>query len=261
MCCNLNGFVGEDVSPAEIVGGHYDGEALSIVWYDAGFDIPSVNLLTEVALDAGVDAIVAISPIVAQITVNITSDMDEPPPVIFTIVEDPYILGIAQSACVKPAHVTGSIAPVPYEEILDIMRTHLPDLTTIGSVYASGDGYGEISARQIAIAAESEGLTFVSEGVNSASDFRAAANGLAARGVETFLAPNDSLSVQGLPILAGVAATHGIPLYHSDPTGILEGATVAAGFFRWYDQGLDVGTLVAARLAGMHGRTDRRGTG
>ena len=84
------------------------GERLNVIWGEAGFDLASANLMVENALDRDVDVIVSLTTPVTQIAVNLTAQMDEPTPVFFTSVYNPFEAGIAESACVKPAHVTGS---------------------------------------------------------------------------------------------------------------------------------------------------------
>ena len=48
------------------------GENINLLYRDAGFDLPSVNLMVEEVLDKGADAIVTITTQVAQIAVNAT---------------------------------------------------------------------------------------------------------------------------------------------------------------------------------------------
>ncbi len=245
------GFVAEDDPTAVVlVESDYAGDKLAINWHNANFDLPTANVVVESSLDSGADVIVALTPAIAQIAVGITSEMDEPIPVLFAVVEDPFQLGIADAPCIKPAHVTGTLAPVPYAEIVSLTLSQNPDLTTIGAVYALGDGLGAVNVRQLKAAAEAQGLTVLVEGVALTADIRAAAAGLIADGVEAFVQPSDSLSLQGLPIVSDAVEGSGIPVYHSDPMGIFWGATVSAGFFRWYDQGKDIGSMIAAHLNG-----------
>ena len=245
------GFIGKDDPTAVVlVESDYAGDKLAINWRNANFDLPTANLVVESSLDSGADIIVALTPAIAQIAVGVTSEMDQPIPVLFAVVEDPFRLGIADSPCIKPAHVTGTLAPVPFAEIISLTLLQDPDLKTIGAVFALGDGMGEVNARQLQEAAEAQGLTVLAEGVASTVDISAAASGLLADGVDAFVQPSDSLSLQGLPIVSAAVEGSGIPVYHSDPMGIFWGATVSAGFFRWYDQGKDIGSMIAAYLNG-----------
>ncbi len=245
------GFIGKDDPTAVVlVESDYSGEKLAINWHNANFDLPTANVVVDSAIDSGADIIVALTPAIAQIAVGITSEMYEPLPVFFAVIEDPFRLRIADSPCIKPAHVTGTLAPVPYAEIVSLILAQNPELQTLGAVYALGDGLGEVSTRQLEVAAEAHGLLTFSEGVASTADIGAAAAGLLADGVQAFVQPSDSLGLQGLPIVSAAVEGSGIPVYHSDPMGIFWGATVSAGFFRWYDQGKDIGSMIAAYLNG-----------
>ena len=90
-------------------------ENVNIIWGDAGFDLANAGLIVENALDAGADVLVTIAAQPTISAIAATAEMDEPTPIIFVAVSEPYGLGIAESACEKPEHVTGSRTTPSYE--------------------------------------------------------------------------------------------------------------------------------------------------
>ena len=102
------------------------GEKLNIIWGDANYDLPTVSVMIEDALDRGADILLTISTPVTQIALNTTLNQDEPTPIIFSSVYSPYHAGVADAPCVKPAHVTGVEVAPPYDEAFEIFRLLLP---------------------------------------------------------------------------------------------------------------------------------------
>ena len=121
-------------------GADLDGENIRIVWNDAGYDHANTTIMVEAALDEGADVLVAYSTPVTQAATLITSEMDEPAPLIFTSVYDPFEAGIARSSCVKPPNVAGVQLFTPYEEIVPLLLLQDPDIQVIG-VFAQFVGF------------------------------------------------------------------------------------------------------------------------
>ena len=133
------GFISEAERGLLAATQEFEGERINIISSAELPNITDIGLIIEKSLDRKVDAIVASSSVAAQSAVHATSDMDDPPAVIFTRVSDPYAAGIAQSSCVKPNHVTGLQTAVPYEEIIPLLLAQDPDIKSIGMIHTSSD--------------------------------------------------------------------------------------------------------------------------
>ncbi|MYD09700.1 MAG: hypothetical protein F4X02_06620 [Chloroflexi bacterium] len=227
-----------------------EGEKISILWSDANYDLTNVNIIVDSALDRGADILLTLSTPVAQIALNTTLDQDAPTPILFSAVYSPYQAGLADAPCVKPAHVTGSESVPPYEEAFQVFLLQNPALSRFGVIYASNDASGIYGAERIAAIGESLGLEVESAAVTSVSDLRSATQSLANSGVEAILLPFDYTAAIGLPIIASVATDNQIPVFHPHPGSILAGATVGAGFYNFYTQGISAGLMLAAYLNG-----------
>ncbi|MCY3798734.1 MAG: ABC transporter substrate binding protein [Chloroflexi bacterium] len=228
----------------------HQGENINIIWGDAGFDYPTVTLMVENAIDEDADALVTLGTPVTLVTVNTTLDLEEPPAVLFTAVHSPYLAGIADSACIKPAHVTGSEIETSYEFVFDALRKQNPALSVIGTIYDTAAASGVYGIERIADLAEGMGISVEVAGVTALSDLRAATAGLMQKGADAIVLPIDSLTTQGLPIIVTIANENGVPVFHPSMGSIYYGATIGAGYSGFYDNGVRVGIMLAAYLNG-----------
>ncbi len=225
-----------------------NGEKINIVFGDAGYDFAKVSLIVDLALDQFPDVIISSSTPVTQAALHATSDMDDPPAIIFVQVVNPREAGIAQAACVKPAHVTGVEASTAYEGVLPLLLLQAPDLRTIGVLFNSSEVGSVAGAEGIAEHGMALGLTVEQSAVTSLVDLRPATQALVNKGVELILLPFDETTMAGMPIIASVANENGIPIFHSNANATAVGAMVGAGFNLFFEQGLSAGHVLVAFL-------------
>ena len=231
-------------------GADLEGEHIRLVWNDAGYNLANTSIIVEAAIDAGADVLVAYSTPLAQAATLITSEMEEPTPLIFTSVYDPFEAGIARSSCVKPAHVAGVQLLTPYEEIVPLLLLQDPDIQIIGSLHNSSDSGGIAGARRIAEVAAALGLELKEAAVAGIVEMALAAEGLVERGIEALIIPADMSTVGALPVIMQVAADSRIPVFHSVAFAYNEGATVSAGPASYATQGGMVAAILAGHLDG-----------
>lgn len=246
----VRGFINAEERAQMAERQDFHGENLNIIWGDAGFDLTLVPIMIDNAIDQDADVLLTTTTMVAQAAVDTTLDMDDPPAVLFTSVATPYYAGIAEAPCIKPDHVTGFQVRVPYEEIVPMLLLHNPDLKTIGTIFQSTSLPGAFGAESIQQIAASLGLAVDTSAIAALPDLRAATQGLNEKGVEAILLPADNSIGLGMPIIAGAALEHGIPVYYSVSGGVALGATFGTGGYRHYQEGIDAGRVLAAYLNG-----------
>ena len=244
------GFISADEREALNERSDLHGENLNIIWGDAGAELMRANLMIENALDQGADVLLTLTTPVTRAAVNATLDMDRPPAIIFASVYSPVEAGIAESPCVKPAHVTGVFLDPPYERIIELIPMLDPNISTIGTVFYSTEISGNTGAKSIAAHGQAAGLEVFHAPVNAFSDLRHAIVGLFNRGIDALVLPVDSVTARGLPTISRLAATQGIPLLYGNAEAVFEGATLGMGSYRHADQGLNVGRILSGYLAG-----------
>lgn len=244
------GYISAD-ERAELAGrASLEGENISIVWGDAGFDFVNAALAVDKALDQGADALVTLSTPMTQAALNATGDMDDPPAIIFAAVFDAAAAGIAESACEKPDHVSGAEAKTPYEEVLPLLLIQDPDLQTVGTIFNPAEASSVAGAAAIVAAGEALGLAVEQASVSGVADLRAATQGLINRGAGIILLPVDQTTLGGMPVILAVANDYGIPIFHSNMQALSVGATVGAGYELFFEQGIRAGRILVGHLNG-----------
>lgn len=227
--------------------GYKDGENINILLYDANIDVPTANTQIEDAIDKGADVLITITTPVTLAAINATSDLADPPVILFNTVTEPYASGIAQAPCLKPDHVWGSQALPDFEQIMPLLFEVKPDIQKVGSIYSTSEPNAVASMALIEPLAEELGLELIVESVAETAEVGAAAESLADAGVEAFFIPTDSTVGNGLAAILAVAEEVGIPVYFADSAQAYAGVTVAAGL-SYYQEGVDTGRVLIAYL-------------
>lgn len=227
-----------------------EGDKININWASAGFDLPTVNIMVEDALDRGADVLITLGAPVTQIAINITLDQDEPTPVLFNSVYHSAQFGISDASCLKLAHVTGSEYTPPYDEAFQVFLLQNPALERVGTIHTSTDAGATYGAGQISAVAEAQGIAVESAAITGVSDLRAAVQGLVNKDVEAIVLPLDYTIGSALPIVVSAAKDNLIPVFYPIPGTVMLGATVGAGFNDYYNQGVHTVLVLDAHLKG-----------
>ena len=244
------GFISSEENRILELRQDYQAQRISIIWGDANFDIPSVNLLVEQALDEEVDLLLTLGSTVTLAAVNATLDMDDPPGILFTAVQRPYDTGIGQAACIKPAHITGAETQADYSLLFEVLLQQDPQPDTIGVIFDLSHAGSVYGMESISSLAEEAGFGVEVRGVSALAEVGLAAEALVDLGADAIVLPSDSLTTNGLPIIVEVSWNSGIPVFYPSMSAIYYGATIGAGYSLFYDSGINLGRLATAYLNG-----------
>lgn len=226
------------------------GENINLLYRDAGFDLPSVNLMVEEVIDKGADALVTITTQVAQIAVNATRDLEDPPAILFSLVTTPFSTGIADSTCIKPAHVAGTQPLLSFADYVPLVLVQDPDIKTIGTIVSPDQPTSVFGAQLIQDIGGSLGLTVEVASAITLADLSVATESLLSKGVEAIVLSVTPLTLQGTPVLVQMTAEYGIPLYAPIIQQVYRGVTVGAGFHSFYEEGVIAAAILNAHLSG-----------
>ena len=226
------------------------GKYINLLYRDAGFDLPSVNLMVEEVIDKGADALVTITTQVAQIAVNATRDLEDPPAILFSLVTSPFATGIADSPCIKPDHVAGTQPLLSFNDYVPLVRIQNPDIKIIGTIITPDQQTSIAGAEAIGRIGESLDLTVEVASAITLADLNVAAESLLAKGVEAIVLNVNPLTLQGTPALVQLTAEYGVPLYAPIIQQVYRGVTVAAGFHSFYQEGVIAAAILNAHLSG-----------
>ena len=244
------GYINEEERAVLDLRQNLEGEGINVFWGDAAFDIGFANLMVRDALEREPDALITITTPVSQLAAAATLDMEDPPVVIFNVVSNPYAAGIADAPCIKPAHISGSQFLAPYDRIVPLMLLHDPDMQVLGTIFTSHEPSGVFGASRISAVAESHGLQVESAPIVSAADLTIAAESLVSKGIEAFILPTEATVAAGLPAIIQVANEHGLPVMYTAGNAVYRGATIGAGVYSYFKEGVIAARMLIAHLEG-----------
>ncbi len=227
-----------------------EGEHLDVIYSDAGWDIATANLMIEDALDKGADVLMTWSAPVTQIAATIISEMEDPPVIIFTIVMTPYIPGVADTPCVKPDFVAGSQTVIPYAQFLDIVPVLDPDITKIGTFVTRSQPNSVHGMERIVELASELGIEVETAALTGFADLPLATEALISRGAQAILAHSDYFAGMALSTIVQAAKDQDVPVLSPVSQHVYRGATVGAGFYNLYNEGLVSGRILVGHLNG-----------
>ena len=227
-----------------------EGEHINLTFANAAWDYASIIPMLEAALDQGADVLITETTPVTQAAVNLTSQMENPTPVIFMSAFDPYAAGVADAPCIKPDNVSGTERITDYETLVSLAALQNADITTIGTVFASDSASGAYGAEQIAMHGEAMGLTVEVSAVSMIADVGIAVEALVSKGVEALVLTADMLTSEALPTIVGIAEENSLPVYHPNANYFVSNPTVVAGSIATYGPGLNAGHILVGYLDG-----------
>lgn len=228
--------------------GYVDGETATFLFGNGEGDIPTLSTIAQNFIDENVDLIIAVSTPGMQAAYAATIDL-EGPPVIFNVVTDPFLAGVGQASCIKPAWVTGSQALAPYADTVPLILELVPDAQSVGYIYNTSEANSVANTEIITPLIAELGLTMEVQTVANSAEVVTAAQALVSRGVDVFYVATDSTVVAGLEGLIGVANENEIAVIASDPSSAARGAVLAQGL-DYMQEGRDAGRIAVAYLRG-----------
>ncbi len=225
-----------------------EGERINIIYGDALFDRMEANSLIDEALDKDADVFITFTTQMTQIVYYAIHEFIDPPKLIFTVTSGPYITGVAQTSCIKPDFVIGTVPVTNYEDIVPLLLMQDPDMQVAGAIYSPQQRASEVGVARITEIGESLGLTVVAETIFAPPDLYQAVENLADQGAEAIIIP--IFTFQGLSLLLSLSYDYGLPVVFSAPQNAYRGGTIGGGFYGLYKQGVIAGNMLIGHLNG-----------
>ncbi len=227
-----------------------NGERINVIYGDSLFDRIEANAIIDEALDRDADVFLTFTTQMTQIVYYAIHEFIDPPKLIFTVTSGPYITGVADSSCVKPDFVIGTVPVTDYEDIVPLLRMQNPDMKVAGAIWSPQQRASEVGVSRIkAIAgALDPPLTIVDETIIVTPDLYQAVQNLADRGAEAIIIP--IFTFQGFSLLLSLSYDYGLPVLFSAPQNAYRGGTIGGGFFGLYKQGVIAGNMLVSYLNG-----------
>ncbi len=225
-----------------------EGEHINVIYGDSLFDRMEANAIIDEALDKDADVFVTFTTQMTQIAYYAIHEFIDPPKLIFTVTSGPYITGVAESSCIKPDFVIGTVPVTNYEDIVPLLLMQDPDMKVVGTIYSPQQRASEVGVSRITAIGESLGLTVEAESITVTPDLYQAVDNLANRGAEAIIIP--IFTFQGFSLLLSLSYDYGLPVLFSAPQNAYRGGTIGGGFFGLYKQGVIAGAMLVSYLNG-----------
>jgi len=244
------GFINEEERALLDEERSIEGENINVIYGDALFDRMEANTIIDKALDRDADVFVTFTTQMTQIVYYAIREFIDPPKLIFTVTSGPYITGVADSSCVKPDFVIGTVPVTDYEDIVPLLRMQNPDMKVAGAIWSPQQRASEVGVARIkAIAgALDPPLTIVDETIIVTPDLYQAVQNLADQGAEAIIIP--IFTFQGFSLLLSLTYDYGLPVVFSAPQNAYRGGTIGGGFYGLYKQGAIAGNMLIGHLNG-----------
>ncbi len=244
------GFINEDERALLDEERSIEGERINVIYGDSLFDRMEANAIIDEALDKDADVFITFTTQMTQIAYYAIHEFIDPPKLIFTVTSGPYITGVAQSSCLKPDFVIGTVPVTNYEDIVPLLRMQNPDMKVAGAIWSPQQRASEVGVARIkAIAAAFDPpLSIVDETIIVTPDLYQAVDNLYDRGAEAIIIP--IFTFQGFSLLLSLTYDYGLPVVFSAPPNAYRGGTIGGGFFGLYKQGVIAGNMLIGHLNG-----------
>lgn len=221
------------------------GKNLDIIELHAQGSIATARVIAKSLAGMELDAIVPISTSSAQSVVAATRELDIP--IVFSSVTDPVAAGLVSSLESTNERVSGAIDFPPIKEEINLIKSIIPNIKTLGVLYNSGEAN---SVKTIELLKQSlgGGIKLVEVAVNNSGEAAVALKGLSGR-VEAVYIPSDNTVFAAIPKLVRVSREIKLPIFSSDPDSVRHGFLACTGYTQ-YEVGRAAGKILVRVLNG-----------
>ena len=225
-------------------GGYADGEKLALTVQSAQGSMPTQLQIAKEFAGREPDLLVGISTPSAQALQSVAGDRT----VLFSAVTDPVAAKLVETLETPGANITGTTDKQPFEPTLELIRTLLPEATTLGVIYNAGEANSVAQVEALGDAVGAFGFELVEATAAQTAMVPDAALSLAGR-VDAILIPTDSTIVSAIESVVNVGTKAKIPVIASDTDSVERGALAALGF-DYYKLGWLTGEIALRILEG-----------
>ncbi|HUX79871.1 MAG TPA: ABC transporter substrate-binding protein [Alphaproteobacteria bacterium] len=165
-------------------------------------------------------------------------------PIVFGAVTDP-----AAAKLTGLKNVTGLTDFVPSKQQIDLVKTFVPQVKTIGVIYNSGEANSQKQVQEIRAAAEQQGIKILEVTVSKSSEVSSATKTFVGQ-VDAILLPTDNTVISSLESILKIGIHNKIPIFGSDVDIVRRGAVAAYGV-DWRQSGFILAEMVSDILKGV----------
>jgi putative ABC transport system substrate-binding protein len=231
--------------------GYVDGRNIQLRQVNAADDVNLLPSLVELLIAENVDIIIPIQAATIAETMTITSQLENPPAVIFSVVQDPYALGFAEDACTKPDYFTGQSSGgnnLGIETLLESIKTFDPELNSLALAYNGNDQGASLIAELVLSFSEEYDIEIIARPVTSSDEVLPVLEALLIDGAEGILVVDVTVGAY-LPELSELSIQAQVPIFTVDSRSVYVGGTMGVGT-NFYQIGVNTGRIAVGYLEG-----------
>ncbi|MCR5271808.1 MAG: ABC transporter substrate-binding protein [Lachnospiraceae bacterium] len=190
--------------------------------YSGQNDQTTIKQITDQAVADGVDAIVPIATLAAQVAT--VSAEETQTPVVYAAISDPVsaeLTGID--------YVTGTSDALNTEFILDMMIAQNPDVDKVGILYSLSETNSQTPVADAKAYLDEKGIAYSEQTAATNDEVVAAASALIAEGVDAIFTPTDNVIMAAELAIYEDLANAGIPHYTGADSFVRNGAYATCG--------------------------------
>lgn len=190
--------------------------------YSGQNDQTTLQQIASQALGDGVDVMIPIATLAAQVSVNEAQESSTP--VVFAAISDPETAGLTGLK-----NVTGTSDALNTEQIIDMMLTQNPDLKKVGLLYSKSEPNSEKPIAQAKEILDSKNIEYVEACGNTTDEIISATASLVSEKVEAVFTPTDNVVMAAELAIADTFKENGIAHYAGADSFVRSGALTTCG--------------------------------
>lgn len=224
--------------------GFVEGENLKIDLQNAQADFATAQTIAQRFKQNNLDLVLAIATPSAQTAANVIKDT----PVLITAVTDPVEAGIVTSMDKPGANITGTTDINPVTEQLELIKSFIPKLKTVGILYNPGEVNSTVQVKLAKIKAKKMNIKLKEATVSNSSEVSLAVSSLV-DSVDAIYVPTDNIIVSAMPTVLQTAHNRNVPVFASENNSVKQGAIATLGI-DYYQLGKQTASMAVKILNG-----------
>ena len=190
--------------------------------YSGQNDQSTLKQIGEQAIADGVDAIIPIATLAAQVMAVCAEDTQTP--VVYAAISDPE-----SADMIDIDYVTGTCDALNTDLILDMMLAQNPDIKKVGLLYSPSETNSERPIEEMKLALTDKGISYSEQTANTNDEVVQAASSLIAENVDAIFTPTDNVIMAAELAIYEDLASAGIPHYTGADSFVRNGAFATCG--------------------------------
>lgn len=224
--------------------GYEEGKNIKFDYKNAQGDVSIAQTISQQFVNSKVDMIFAIATPAVQAAYNATKDI----PVVFTAVTDPVAAEVAKDWKSSGNNVTGTSDMVPMDQQLELLKSLVPDVKTLGVIYNTSEANSLIQVEELKKEAKKVNINVKEISVTNVSEIDQNLTA-ALDSIDALYAPTDNTVASAYDLVGNRAVEKGVPILCAEEAGVSKGGLCSVGI-DYFKLGKEAGYKAAEVLGG-----------